>query len=562
MGRPDSPRSIIEFQDRFASEAACLEYLAACRWPDGFVCPGCRTSGVGAGAPASVAVRGLCAADVGDGRDGDARHAHAVADVVLGGLSAATHHPGISAKQLQRRLAVSRYETAWLILQKLRRAMIAPERGLLSGEVEIDEFFLGGHEDGLKGGRQHGKKALIGAAIEVRGQGSGRLGLQVLRNSRAVTLEAFTKATTATGAVAHTDGLFSYNGLRKLGYEHRPRKVATVADDEQLLPRVHRAISRPQGLDARNPPRRLIRAPARLPRRIRLPTQPPRHADGRLPDPARAQRPTRPHDLRPDHRSHKAAWPTGCALDRLRHWPVGAGAKASGLPSRALSRLVPTGGRTGSVSTRAPVSRVPSLGERARGPLHNALCRSWWCGRCWRHRRRLSATVSTYATLGRPGSRVVAAHWPLAQLCGHCALHLAEDVACPMRCSRPDSQREDRFGVLETACRADTCSATLAAVVEFVMVLLFLVLPAALGFVNGRPLVLLVPVALVAVLVAITLPDALTPAPAGYREPNIRTIYLVFGLVLGGAGFLLCLIGIRRRSRRESKGPTVSKPDR
>ena len=49
--------------------------------------------------------------------------------------------------------------------------------------MEIDEFFLGGHEDGLKGGRQHGKKALIGAVIEVRGQGSGRLRLQVLPNS-------------------------------------------------------------------------------------------------------------------------------------------------------------------------------------------------------------------------------------------------------------------------------------------------------------------------------------------------------------------------------------------
>jgi transposase-like protein len=41
----------------------------------------------------------------------------------------------------------------------------------------------------------------------------------------------------------HTDGLFSYRGLDKLGYEHRPRKVASVAPGEQLLPRAHRAIS-------------------------------------------------------------------------------------------------------------------------------------------------------------------------------------------------------------------------------------------------------------------------------------------------------------------------------
>ena len=155
----------------------------------------------------------------------------------------ATHHPGISAKQLQRQLGLSRYETAWLILQKLRRAMVAPERSPLTSEVEIDEFWLGGYEEGLKGSRQRGKKALVGAAIEVRGAGSGRLRLQVLANSRAKTLEAFTNATTAAGVIIHTDGLNSYAGLAKLGYQHRPRKQTGAAPGDELLPRVHRAIS-------------------------------------------------------------------------------------------------------------------------------------------------------------------------------------------------------------------------------------------------------------------------------------------------------------------------------
>lgn len=154
-----------------------------------------------------------------------------------------TFHPGISAKQLQRQLGIGCHETAWAMLHKLRAAMVAPERELLKGEVEVDEFFLGGYEEGLKGGRQHGKKTLVGVAIEVRGRGSGRLRLQVLPNSQAVTLEAFTQATTEPAAIVHTDGLFSYSGLSKLGYDHRARKVASVGADEQLLPRVHRAIS-------------------------------------------------------------------------------------------------------------------------------------------------------------------------------------------------------------------------------------------------------------------------------------------------------------------------------
>ena len=39
--RPDFPRSLREFQRRFADEEACRQYLAASRWPDGFRCPRC-----------------------------------------------------------------------------------------------------------------------------------------------------------------------------------------------------------------------------------------------------------------------------------------------------------------------------------------------------------------------------------------------------------------------------------------------------------------------------------------------------------------------------------------
>jgi hypothetical protein len=156
----------------------------------------------------------------------------------------ATHHPGISAKQRQRQPGLSRYETAWLILQKLRRAMVAPEREPLRGAAEIDEFFLGGEEQGLGGGRQRGTKALCAIAIEVRGQGSGRLRLQVLADAAKPTLTAFVQATTAPAAIVRTDGWRGYNGLARAGYEHRPRSQrATPAAAERYLPRAHRAIS-------------------------------------------------------------------------------------------------------------------------------------------------------------------------------------------------------------------------------------------------------------------------------------------------------------------------------
>ncbi len=234
----------MDFQERFATEEACREYLFASRWPDGFRCRRCGGGEVGAmhrgrlvwqckrcGAQTSVT-----AGTVMHGTRQPLRLWFWAAYLV------ATHHPGISAVQLQRQLGIRRHETAWMLLHKLRVAMVAPEREPLKREVEVDEFFLGGYEEGLQGGRQRGKKTLVGVAVEVRGRGSGRLRLQVLRDASGASLGALIKNTTESGAIVHTDGWKGYNGVAKLGYDHRPRTQSAMPG-EQLLPRAHRAVS-------------------------------------------------------------------------------------------------------------------------------------------------------------------------------------------------------------------------------------------------------------------------------------------------------------------------------
>lgn len=245
MARPAYPLTILEFQERFATEEACREYLFGCRWPDGFRCPRCGGDRAGEETGRHLWICTDCG-----------RQTSVTAGTVMhrtrtplrlwfwAAYLVATHHPGISAKQLQRQLGLSRYETAWLILQKLRRAMVAPERTPLKGEVEVDEFFLGGYEEGLRGSRQRGKKALCAVAVEVRGQGSGRLRLATLPDAAKPALTAFVRETTAKGAVVHTDGWKGYNGLPGAGYDHRSRsQSAAPPGSEPYLPRAHRAIS-------------------------------------------------------------------------------------------------------------------------------------------------------------------------------------------------------------------------------------------------------------------------------------------------------------------------------
>jgi transposase-like protein len=245
VGRPDFPRSIVDFQERFPDNAACLDYLADSRWPEGFRCPACG------GRRSWVLERrhlwecaechqqtSITAGTVMHGTRTSLRLWFWAAYLV------ATHTPGISAVQLQRQLGISRYETAWLILQKLRRAMVAPEREPLSGEVEVDETLVGGHHEGRRGGRQREGKALVGVIVEIRGQGSGRLRLVALPDASRDTLTKLVEEFVVPGAIVHTDGWPGYGRLADAGYRHRPRpQRRDLPDAQKLLPRAHRAAS-------------------------------------------------------------------------------------------------------------------------------------------------------------------------------------------------------------------------------------------------------------------------------------------------------------------------------
>ena len=52
------PRTVVEFRDWFADEAACRDYLVRLRWPEGFCCPVCGAS-----------LPGVQSADLRDGGD-------------------------------------------------------------------------------------------------------------------------------------------------------------------------------------------------------------------------------------------------------------------------------------------------------------------------------------------------------------------------------------------------------------------------------------------------------------------------------------------------------------
>ena len=112
--------------------------------------------------------------------------------------------PGIGALGLQRALGIGSYETAWMLLHKIRCAMVRPGRDLLSGGVEVDETFVGGSKPGKRGRGAEGKKLVVIAA-EINGKKIGRIRMSPIPNASGQILEGFIKASITKGSKLVTD---------------------------------------------------------------------------------------------------------------------------------------------------------------------------------------------------------------------------------------------------------------------------------------------------------------------------------------------------------------------
>lgn len=136
-----------------------------------------------------------------------------------------TDKRGISALLLQRQLGLRRYETAWMLLHKRRRAMVNAAREPLHGEVEIDDTWVGGPQPGVRGSRQlNGRKAaIVLVAVEQRGAISGRTRMAGVSDFTQTTMLAFVKRHVAPGSTVYSDGLKGFEGVQAAGVRHVAR---------------------------------------------------------------------------------------------------------------------------------------------------------------------------------------------------------------------------------------------------------------------------------------------------------------------------------------------------
>ena len=190
VGGVDYPRTFQELQSWFPDDQACLLYLEQLRWPDGFVCPSCGSKGAWRTAKA----KWMCTAC---GRQTSVTAGtifHRIRTPLSTWFAAiwflTSQKNGMSALGLQRVLGFGSYETAWAWLQKLRRAMVRPDRDLLSGVVELDEVFVGNESRGKAGGVKDNTAVMI-AVESLSDRKLGRVRLQVAETARSANLVGF-----------------------------------------------------------------------------------------------------------------------------------------------------------------------------------------------------------------------------------------------------------------------------------------------------------------------------------------------------------------------------------
>jgi len=239
----DYPRDLPEFESRFSTDEDCRRYLLDLRWPNGFRCTKCGRDKAWSH-PRGLFECGQCGHQT---------------SLTAGTVFQDTHKPlvlwframwyvtsqknGASALGLQRALGLRSYQTAWVWLHKLRRAMVRPDRDQLRGRIEVDEAYVGGEEEKVLG-RHLQNKALVVVAAQADGKRIGRIRLRHIPDNTFGSLRPFIRETITPGSTVITDGHNGYDGLEQFDFHHEIYVIGSRRKNaSDALPRVHLVIS-------------------------------------------------------------------------------------------------------------------------------------------------------------------------------------------------------------------------------------------------------------------------------------------------------------------------------
>jgi transposase-like protein len=217
MSKKGQPASLIEAIRYFSDLEVCTDFVAKLRWPNGPVCPRCGCVEYSYLTTRRVWKCKACK------KQYSVKLGTIFEDSPLGldkwlpaVWLAANSKNGISSHELARSLGVTQ-KSAWFMLHRIRLAM--QSKSFLSGEVEVDETFVGGKARNMhksvrkakgmsKGGGSINKTVVLG--MRERG---GQVRAEVIPDAKGDTLKPRVIENVKAGSTVYTDQWSGYTGL-------------------------------------------------------------------------------------------------------------------------------------------------------------------------------------------------------------------------------------------------------------------------------------------------------------------------------------------------------------
>jgi transposase-like protein len=214
------PQTLLEAVRYFSDRKVCTAFFSEIRWPNGVTCPraGCGSKEVWTVNSKKRGVMWRCKACK---KEFTVKVGTIFEDSPLGldkwfpafWLELASKKD-FSSYQLGRAIKVTQ-RTAWFMLHRIRAVMQTENGGPLSGEVEVDETFIGGKERSKHASkRKHlGRGAVGKAAVMGLLERHGQIRAKSVRSTKKRDLQAEIVDTVTAGSTIYSDALKSYDGL-------------------------------------------------------------------------------------------------------------------------------------------------------------------------------------------------------------------------------------------------------------------------------------------------------------------------------------------------------------
>ena len=204
----------IKFHKAFSTDEDCYRYLSEIKWDKEYQCKKCGHTKFYKGVRAFSRRCMKCKYD-------ESPTAGTMFDKCKFPLLLAFHiafkistkKKGMSTLELSQEFEL-RQKTCWEFKWKIQQAMASSKLHLISGIVHVDEFYIGGEEEG-KQGRSKGDKKLVIVALEIVPGGVGRAYAQCIDNASANSFKPFFETYIGKEAAIITDEWRGYIPLKK-----------------------------------------------------------------------------------------------------------------------------------------------------------------------------------------------------------------------------------------------------------------------------------------------------------------------------------------------------------